>query len=385
MRINLLCGLSLIFTLNSLADTLVFSKGDPITGTVIQTNGEDLLFLTDHGTFNFGRSNIKEIKFDRNADASQTRSTNRLPDFKTAVLSLSGQTWSSSLTPIPATVIDKGILRNVPYVSFRCNEDYELNIYGDLEDPAGIELGVYRKLLNDETAKANCLKFISDLLGDSGDREVLRALSLQQDLKQRNGLSFEITPPTAEDAYEGWWVSVFSEAKLNRSRASEKELKKISVAKVDALRNGTKAEDDSGWTAEQVKLARPALPQTITFVNSSGEVVTNAEVVRVVDGAYVIWRKGPTTGRVKLADLSEELRERLGYDLTKAAAAYLADERRAQSQVIAIDQPQQSQQPSQSTYSGSASSSDSGRVFVHGYTRRDGSYVQAHTRSYPRR
>jgi hypothetical protein len=283
-------------------------------------------------------------------------------------------------------VIDKGTLRNVPYVSFRCNEDYEVNIYGDLKNPAGIEVGVYRKFVNDEMAKGNCLKFISSLLGDRADRDVLSALSLKQDLKQRNGLSFEITPPTAEDAYKGWWISVFSEEQLNRSRASENELKQITVSKADSLKSGKQAEDESGWTAEQVKLARPSLPEKITFVNSSGEVVTDAEVVRVVDGAYLIWRRGAAMGRVKLSELSEELRARLGYDPSKASASYSAEERRAQSQIAAPDQPQvQPTTKTPTSYSGYSLPSDRGRVFVNGYTRRDGTYVHAHTRSYPRR
>ena len=138
---------------------------------------------------------------------------------------------TSSLTQIPATVIDTGVFKNVPYVSLRCGDDYEVNIYGDLDDPAAIEAGVYRKLLGDKDAKQNCLNFIMGLLKQSADKEVVRSLNLDKDIKERSGVSFEITPPDGEDAYLGWWISVYSEEKLNRSRASDEEMSSLTVSK----------------------------------------------------------------------------------------------------------------------------------------------------------
>ena len=137
-----LCGF-----LPASADTIVMLNNHVLTGTTIQTNDDDVLILTRYAAFNFSKASIKGI-LPESADASFS-STNRLPDFQKAVLFLSQQPWATNLTPIPATVIDKGILRNVPYTSFHCGSDYEVNIYGDLEHPAGIEIGVYRKLLTD--------------------------------------------------------------------------------------------------------------------------------------------------------------------------------------------------------------------------------------------
>jgi hypothetical protein len=95
MKTYLLSALSLLFVFDGFADTLVFSKGNEITGNVIQTNGEDLLVLTDYGTFNFAKANIKEIKPDQVAEASEIQLTNRLPNFRTTVLALNHQTWAS--------------------------------------------------------------------------------------------------------------------------------------------------------------------------------------------------------------------------------------------------------------------------------------------------
>ena len=43
-------------------DTLVMLNNSTISGTVIQTNGDEVLLLMDYAAFNFSTANIKEIK-----------------------------------------------------------------------------------------------------------------------------------------------------------------------------------------------------------------------------------------------------------------------------------------------------------------------------------
>ncbi|HEX9046546.1 MAG TPA: hypothetical protein VF988_05920, partial [Verrucomicrobiae bacterium] len=140
------CALTLTAT-QGFADTVLLSNGNSVSGTVVQTNGDVILLLTDDAAFNYAKSDVKEIKSSP-PPTTLLATEERLPNFRNAVLSLSRQTWATNLIPIPATVIDKGVLRNVPYSSFHCGEDYEVNVYGDPEHPVGIETGVYRKLLD---------------------------------------------------------------------------------------------------------------------------------------------------------------------------------------------------------------------------------------------
>ncbi|HEX5400548.1 MAG TPA: hypothetical protein VFY06_15990 [Verrucomicrobiae bacterium] len=374
----------------SFADTLVLSNGSTVSGTVLQTNGDDILLLTGYAAFNFSRSNTKDIEIGP-VETAQPSNSGRIPDCKEVVLSLSKQSWATNLTPIPATVIDKGILRNVPYSSFRCGEDYEVNVYGDLEHPAGFEIGIYRKLLGSKSAQANCMTFISNLLSQSADIVIVQGLNLMGDLKTSDNLTFEISPPTAEDAYNGWWISVYSESQLNLARASDEEMKQISVSKADVAKQSNQASSSSAWSAKQLKLARPSSPQTFTFTTKSGEVITNAEVVRIfVEGVSLIWRSGSSMGVVELADLPEDLQIRFGYDPAKAAAAEeLEKQKKAQwQQQAAASQQAQGATAVQSSAgypqfysSGSDYSSGGGSVYVHGYYRRNGTYVHSYYRS----
>lgn len=386
----LACSPASVFLVSG--DTLVLLGDRPVGGTVLRTNGDDLLFLTDYGTQNYLRSIVTKIKLEQ-AEVADIASTTRLPTAKNLILYLNKQPWASTLQQIPATVIDKGTLKNVPYISFKCGDDYEVNIYGELNRPAGIEMGVYRKLLDSASAKANCLKFITALLGESADKEIIKSLNLEKDMKSRDGLTFEITPPTAEDAYMGWWVSVYSEQKLNLSRASDDEMAQLSVSKADAGRN----KENPAWSPEELKQARASQgpPKTITFTDKSGTTLTNVQVVRVIDGVSLLWRDGASGGMVKLADLPQDLRTAFGYDAAKSAAANQAEEDRKarewQAQVRAAQLAQQTQSAASDTsaYTGggdySYSPSTGGRVYVRGYIRSNGTYVNSYTRSAPHR
>jgi predicted RNA-binding Zn-ribbon protein involved in translation (DUF1610 family) len=147
----------------------------------------------------------------------------RLADEETCRKAAERQSWARGLQQIPATVIDKGVLRHIPYKSFRTG-DYEINIYGDPDHPSGLEVGIYKSLIQSQDAKNQCMEFMAAVLNDPADRTMLKSLKLTQDIQIRDGLSFEVTPETAEDAYGGWWISVYDPAALDRSRASPQEL-----------------------------------------------------------------------------------------------------------------------------------------------------------------
>jgi hypothetical protein len=374
------------------SDTVTFSDGHALSCTVLQTNGDDLLLLLPHGAFNYSKSRVKEISLEDFKDPFSSGSE-RLANFKQAALLLSKELWATNLTQIPATVIDKGVLRNVPYASFRCGTDYEINIYGDLDHPAGIEVGLCRKLLANETAQDNCLQFIGEVLANEADKEVLHRLNREKDLKMRDNLTFEVTPPSSDDSYNGWWVSVYSESLLYTARASDEEMKQISVPTANAGRQSSQS--GPSWSSEDLKLSRPSGPITISFTLNSGDVISNAQVRIYREGVSVIWEtKTGGMGLVKMEDLPEPLRSRFGYDPIKTETAIRLEKERGEQQqrdLSARSSAQAAQQssnatvssPKYSTVSGGIGYSTGGSVYVHGYTRSNGTYVSGYTRRSP--
>src|SRR6185503_20229243 len=180
-----------------------------------------------YATVTLDRSDIESIEKKAAEDAPAAKAL-RLARWDRCIEVVAARPWAAGLRQIPATVIEKGILKNVPYMSHKSGNT-EFNLYGDPDEPAGLEIGVTKDLLKSDAAKKECLEVIAALLADPKDAAALRSLDLKPGKTEREGLTFEVTPETAEDAYDGWWISVYSPKLLDEARATDEELKKLTV------------------------------------------------------------------------------------------------------------------------------------------------------------
>jgi hypothetical protein len=219
------------------ADTVTMTSGREVECVVLQESAEAVTVRQGYGVLRLPRAYVKSVRkaptITTIPSRTSPRVTQRIPAFSQVLAAVLTRPWATNLQPIPATVIDQGVLRHVPYQSYRCGEDYEVNIYGDPDNPAGIEIGIYRRLLHDQSARKYCIDVIASALADPVDAAIVRAVRLDEDKVVRGSVTIEITPPTAEDAYGGWWVSVYDESALDRARATEAELADITVARTD--------------------------------------------------------------------------------------------------------------------------------------------------------
>jgi hypothetical protein len=240
------------------ADVVILESGKVITGKVLQQDTDGVLIQMDYGTFRYPLSMIKDVKKTALASPSEASSGQRIPNWARIISSLATNEWAHELKQIPATVIDSGELKDVPYVSFRCNSGgYEINIYGDLDHPAGVEIGAVNYLVKNDEAKRNCVNFISSVLANANDQAIVGALNLtQKDSTKRDGLTFETTLPDEPDAYGGWWVSVYDEDSLTKARVSGAELLAITQPRAEPP------------PRRDVAIAQPATPETTDWTAS---------------------------------------------------------------------------------------------------------------------
>jgi hypothetical protein len=384
---------SFALTAPSRADSIVLVDGHVLSGTVLRTNGSELFVIQRSGTTLVSTTNVQSVV---SSNVFPYASASRIPGFEHVLLTLNTQSWASSLKQIPASVIDRGPMKNVPYVSFRCGETYEINVYGDLANPAGVEVGVYGRSTTDSLAKIRCENLVSSLVLQD-DQFVVRALNWEGDLKVKDGLTFEVTPPSAPDAYGGWWISVYSESQLEAARATDAELKEITMSNAASDAN-------SEWTLAEMSLARRTRPTHITFKSLFGTIITNAEVVRVNNGVSLDWKDSLGSGTVRLADLPHDLRILFGFDPDREAAdsahraQVSARQRAIQAELDAKAPPLPPRAPPDPgfgmgyglpvgdvAYGGGSGYYPGRTVFVRSYTRSDGTFVRAHTRSAPGR
>ncbi len=274
------------------ADSVALKSGVAINEcTVLQENAGHVVLLYGSGIIRVDRGDVDTVTKGALNTPPPADVPNHLPSYRSIVSKLSSEAWATDLQQIPATVVSVGIMRNVPYKSHKVGDNYEINVYGDPSAPAGFEIGIKNGLLNDEKARAHCVEFVSSLLNDSADRDALRALKKSKDLVTRNGVTYEITPATDPDAYDGWWISVYSETALNSVRASDKELAAITVPKVVAAHVPTpnqsaeqlEIERRNAWNQEEMRHARTV---KIIPLNGAQERVYNRDYGRH-EGAYV--------------------------------------------------------------------------------------------------
>ena len=209
------------------ADTIKLKNGGSLEGVIVKEGDGAVVVRLKYATVTLDRADIESIE-KKAAEAAPAAKAVRLPRWDRCIEVVAARPWSGELRQIPATVIDKGILKNVPYMSHKSG-NYEFNLYGDPDEPAGIEIGISKDLLKSEPAKKECLEVIAMLLSDPKDVAALRSLDLKPGKAEREGLTFEVTPETAEDAYDSWWISVYSLKLLDEARATEEELRKLTV------------------------------------------------------------------------------------------------------------------------------------------------------------
>jgi hypothetical protein len=279
-------GLGLWFQPSLKADVVVLQNGSVITGNVLQQDGSGVLIQMDSGTYRFPLSAVSDVKKEAAAAPHVSNNGKRIPDWAQIVSLLANNGWAQGLKQVPATMIESGVWKNVPYVSFRCaSGGYEVNIFGDLNNPAAVQIGAMSYLCNNAEAKSNCVNFICSVLASTDARKMVRALNWSRKDTQKNaGMTFETVLPGEWGSYGGWWVSVYNDGALANAQASETELLAITQPRVAAPPPAAAAPptattpagvDQSDAAASQPAAApAPAQPVTTTTTTDSGLVTT---------------------------------------------------------------------------------------------------------------
>src|ERR1700690_3867191 len=124
------------------ADVVVLQNGGVLSGTILQQDGTGVLIQTDTGTYRYPPAWIQDVKKEAAAAPHVSNNGKRIPDWAQIVSLLANNVWAHGLKQVPATMIETGVWKNVPYVSFRCaSGGYEVNIFGDLNTQPGVQIG----------------------------------------------------------------------------------------------------------------------------------------------------------------------------------------------------------------------------------------------------
>lgn len=213
-------------------DTIQLTNGEVLKGLIVRQTSQSVTIQLPYGERTVPNEDIIRIRNVGDSEQWFTRvlSPGTLPPWRVIANDLRNEDTIKVFEQIPATIIDEGVFKNVPYVSFRANTFYELNIYGDPDDPAGVEMGIYGPVRYNPQTRKNFRQFLGGYLTTVDEVRALYSMNLKKDESRQVGpIVMEVSQPTGIDAYGAWWISFYNPAKLNAIRLSDEEYKKLTL------------------------------------------------------------------------------------------------------------------------------------------------------------
>lgn len=212
-------------------DTIVLNDGSKLRGLIIKNDAETVTLQERMGEVDIPKSNISRIEDQGEAGVyfADMIDPGKLPPWRMIVQDLRTDDNIHSFKEIPATEIDNGYLKDIPYLSFRINKHTEMNVYGNPEDPVCLEFGVYERGEQITRFKKIIRAYLAGCLESRAEIAALYALDEKGDERQVGNIRFKVLPPTAPDAYGGWWISMYDPKRLEKARVSETEYKKVTL------------------------------------------------------------------------------------------------------------------------------------------------------------
>jgi len=235
-------------------DSIVLKDGRTIHGLIIKNSVDSILMQEEFGEKSYPKSEIVRVLDEPDTATYFTEliSKGTLPSWRVMANDLRTHDQIKSVVEIPATTVTVGTFRNVPYISFLVNRDIELNIYGDPNHPAGVELGIYGSRKYDVKLQKTLRGYFAGFLGSREEVAALYKIGLKKGEAKAGTLTFEVTPPTDPDAEHAWWVSLYNLKSLDAVR--------LPKAKYDALTKPPGEVIDrggniiaKGWTENDLK------------------------------------------------------------------------------------------------------------------------------------
>lgn len=225
-----LCLASAVIPPVAAMDQIMLKSGTRVSGAILAQSKDRVIMRIGEGNAIYSKKAIWRIYEDITDRPPDPRvlKIDELPPWWVPLTDLYGEDWVNTLKSVPATPVAEEPLRDVPYLSFRANKIYEMNIYGNPADPAGLEIGYYgNQWFHSHDAQKRCRQFLASYLTSLRQLQTVYKLNASGGREAVSGLTIQITP----NAYGGWWIAVWNEAKLAAARCKDEAAFKLASEK----------------------------------------------------------------------------------------------------------------------------------------------------------
>lgn len=256
----------------TMPDRLELSDGTQLHGLILRNTADSVLFQTAESEREIPKSNIRRIHDEMEAEAvfPELLAPGHLPSWRAMVFDLRNHDAIRSLQQIPSAAIKAGYLRNIPYLSFRVNEQSAFNIYGDPNDPVAIEFGMYGKQRRSGKYHRIAREFLAGHLQSRDQIAALYSLSLAGDDKRIGPLALRITPPQNAGPHGGWWMTLYNPSRLESARVSDEKYARLTLPFDQINRNDGRIREENlrkneSWLATMVNQMTGTIPKIRGF------------------------------------------------------------------------------------------------------------------------
>jgi hypothetical protein len=104
-----------------------------------------------------------------------------------------------------------------------------MNVYGNPDNPAAIEFGVYGKFSSNDKLRRTLRSFLAGFLSSRKEVAAIYSIPFTGGEKTAGDFRIRITPPTAPDAYKGWWICLYNPKTLVAARVGDAEYAKATM------------------------------------------------------------------------------------------------------------------------------------------------------------
>jgi hypothetical protein len=235
-------------------DSVLLKDGSTQKGVIVKNTADAVFLQQRYRISEFPKSQIIRIfdGVDVGMEFTEVDKKGDLPSWRVMVNDIRNNDEIKSLAQIPATFIDNGYLKNVPYLSFRINHYIEMNIYGKPDEPAAIEFGVYGKLSSSDKLRRTLRSFMAGFLSSREEVSAIYSIPFSGGEKSAGDFRIRITPASAPDAYRAWWICLYNPKTLEAARIGDAAYAKVTMPPDQVV--GSSGKVKSGvWTEEFLK------------------------------------------------------------------------------------------------------------------------------------
>jgi hypothetical protein len=246
-------------------DTVALKDGTELKGLILRNSASSVLIETADGEREIRKESIRRIVDQRGDEAAMAAVTPRgkLPHWHGIVQDFRHHDSVRSFRPVPATAIDEGFLRNIPYLSYRVNETMELNIYGPPGNPVAVEMGVYGRGAASMQQRKRMREFLAGHVGSRKEVAALYSLDMDGGEVRAGGLAMRCLPPSAPEAFGGWWLCLYDPSRLEGARLDAETYARVTrpFSEVNDRNGSLRAQmDDPSWIASTAGSAAATMP-----------------------------------------------------------------------------------------------------------------------------